>query len=1293
MRFGSFPHLVVVLLLWGPGSLRGNQISDLWVERFSLEEGLSQVTIQAIAQDRLGFLWFGTADGLNRFDGYRFKVFKVDRDNPCSLPSNNIYSLFTDSDGVLWVGARGGGLSYYDEDTGCFQKSYLGGEDGGRNQWIFSVVEDENRGLWVGSDVGLHYLAEDQRPGGEFVTFAADPNDPKKLPNPLVTHVLPLKNGKLLVGSYGGLSLFDPKTGESKSWNAENAALNHDHVWKMYMDDQGMVWVGTRGGLILFEPKSETFLPIEFEPLLNHAFIWDITADSQGRLWIGAAQGLFIYYPKTGACHRFQHNLVDGHSLSQNIIIEIFEDRAGIMWLGTYAEGLNKYNPSRGMFNHIRFLPGTNTPFKAHITAITDDSRGLLWTGTFGDGLYSLDMEKGETRNYRQEQSKVHSNSVVCLMEDRENRLWAGTSEDGLALYKPEEDRFIDYSHLVDGRIYQMLEDQESHMWLGDRTGLKKVDPDTGEVLDYAFGDNIISLYQLKDGRLCLGSLKTGFFLFNPTTGEREHYKNDPEDPKSLAYNRVNVFFEDAGDQLWLGLYGGGLNRLNLKSGEMVRFGVKEGLPNEVIYGILEGEQGMLWMSTNMGISRLNTETEVFENYNFRDGLQSNEFNTGAFHKTRNGKLAFGGVNGVNLFYPSDIRHDETPPHLVISELYLFNRAQEPGMKDSILDRPMPYVKSLVFDYPDDVISFEFTALNYADPNSNKYAYKMEGMDDDWIYTTGAKRFAVYTNPPPGNYVFRVKGANKDGVWSEKSTSVRINVLPPPWLTTWALTIYGVIFISFFYLYLLGQKKKLEHERELNERLENEVAMRTAELASQNRVLEEQYREKVALERIVRAINTEVSLEDVIRVVMEQGEHIFPETDVSFFLVYNENRSQFQVKAIHGGAEGMAGVGAIISRKKLLGQYVSNFKVLGEGVTLGNHFREMVHDDTFGDLTMPASVLCLVLGRPAQGVLIFGSTEDPEAFGHLDSNTIVRFREHAENAFSRARELEELIQTQQNLTEAAHAAGMAENAENVLHNIGNILNSARISGHLVQETLGDNRWLSSLKRLLKLLESYEDNLSALFTEDRAANLLPVLKKTVHGLEGQLMAGRKESKRLLEQAGSAVEVLGEQRKHAGLQNALLEAVDLNTLVQRTLKQEMRTLNDIGAQMTFQLQTLPMLMVDRTKLMRVFYFLFKNACQAMTAQHGFSGGILTITSEIKGDSALICFKDNGIGLETSQLDKVFAPGKGCGEKMKSYGLHYCANIMKQMHGAIEITSDGPGLGASVCLRLPVISTSPD
>jgi len=689
-----------------------------------------------------------------------------------------------------------------------------------------------------------------------------------------------------------------------------------------------------------------------------------------------------------------------------------------------------------------------------------------------------------------------------------------------------------------------------------------------------------------------------------------------------------------------------------------------------------------------MGVSRFNPKTGVFKNFNFLDGLQSNEFNMGSFCKTRSGALALGGVNGLNVFKPNQIIADATVPNVVINELYLYNQVQSPSAENSPLHSPMVTADRVVFNYPDDVITFEFAALHYVNPGNNRYAYKMEGLDKTWVYTNASKRFATYTNPPAGDYVFRVKGSNQDGVWNEEGAGVKVKVHPPPWWSPLAMVLYCIGFVGIIWFFVRGQRQKLTHERELNERLEGEVLSRTRQLALKNATLEDQFREMEALEEIARAINNETGLDDVIRVVLEQGQNIITDADNGFFLAYEDDRSQYHVTAISGTGLGQDQLGIVLPRQQLLERYISRFQVLEEGISLANSFHEMIVDDSLSKLVIPKALLCLVLGRPAQGVLAFGSLENPNAFNNLDTQTLVRFKEHAENAFGRARELEELVRTQQELTESAHAAGMAENAENVLHNIGNILNSVRISGHLIEEVLGDKRWLGYLKKVVAFLDGYGGDLAEVAREERARHLFPMLQRTALELENQFSTGHLEGKRLLEQVQNVVTVLSEQREHVGLSDALLESVDLNELVHNVLKREMRTIKEMNMSVEYDFQGAFHIRIDRTKIIRVIYFLFKNACKALSLQHQGQRGFLRISTKMDGHMVCLGFEDNGIGMSQDQVNNVFAARTGGAEKVKSYGLHYCANIMRQMNGTIEISSPGPGKGAAAMLKFPVL-----
>jgi diguanylate cyclase (GGDEF)-like protein len=788
---------------------------NLRFERLSLEQGLSQSHVNCILQDRHGFLWLGTQDGLNRYDGYRFRVFKHDAREPGSLASNTVWALFEDKDGALWVGTDGAGLSRLDRKTSEFTRYPARPNDprGLSSNRIRYLMEDRDGALWIATDGGG--LARLDSARVNFTTYRTNPSDPGSLSDDRVRHVYQDRDGVLWVGTYqGGLNRFEGGRRFTRFRKGpEPGSLPNDRVRAILQDRSGALWVGTDGGLSEWRPESQRFVSHE-------------------------------------------HSDTDRTSLSDNRVLALYQDGGGVFWVGTQGGGLNKWNTATGSFALVRSDPASPKSLLSNrITSFASGPDGVLWVGT-SEGLTRMDRRTGDFRSYRNDPRDPRSLSdshVMSLLVDEKGRLWVGTFEGGLNLLESATGRFRhfmpdpkDPASLIGPGISALLEDHEGRLWVGVfRGGLDQFDPETGKAVHYRSApgdptslssDSIISLSEGRAGQIWVGTDGAGINRFDPASGKATRYRSEAGNPTSLSSDAIFVIHEDRQGDLWMGTQGGGLNRWRAKdraAGQAVftRYTEREGLANDTVYGLLEEDSGTLWLSTNRGLSRLDPETGSFRNFDATHGLQSDEFNFGAYHQAPTGEMFFGGIDGFNSFVPSRVRRNEYVPPVVLTSIQKLNREVRPG-------QDLADVRDLTLDYRDYVVSFEYAALDFAAPERNRYAYKLEGLDRDWV-AAGSSRRASYTNLRPGHYVFRVKASNGDGVWNEDGLAVRIDVEPPPWRSAWAYAAYALLAAGAFRLYARSQEQKRRREVEYSHRLKLQVEDRTAELAQRNQELEQ----------------------------------------------------------------------------------------------------------------------------------------------------------------------------------------------------------------------------------------------------------------------------------------------------------------------------------------------------------------------------------------------------------------------------------------------------------------------
>lgn len=828
-------------LLWPQMQSQGIKFKHI-----TQDQGLSQNSVFCILQDSKGFMWFGTQDGLNKYDGYNFKVYRPDPENPFSLSENNITALCEDRDGNLWIGTISGGLNKFDREKETFihYRNIPGDLTSLAIDFISVICEDRLGNLWIGTPGGG---LDKFNPGtGAFVHYRYREDDPGSLSSNVINTLCKDSAGLLWVGTgNNGLNEFDPRTGTSKHYRADPAdphKLNSDTITSLCEDHDHKLWVGTNNGLHRLDRQTGTFTRFISDPdepfSLSHNNILSLYEDHSGVLWVGTIEGLNRLDREKAQFIRYRYDANDPTALSHDTILSIYENRSGILWVGTSGGGLNKFDRQGNAFVTYRADPDKPDSISHDfVYSFYEDLDGILWIGAFGGGLNRMDPKTGKTTVYRNIPNvpgSLSTDYIFCVLVDRGGIVWIGTQGAGLDRWVPGTGTFIhyrnipqDHTSLSNNTVRVLYDDRDGVLWLGTfGGGLNRLDRETGKFSTLrnipgdptSLGDNNIrSLYEDRQGTLWIGTNNSGLNKFDRQTEKFTRYTRGLNDPTSLANNIIGVIYEDRAGNLWIGTLGGGLNLMDRDTGTFTHFREKHGLPNDVVYGILEDDHGFLWLSTNMGISRFDPRARTFKNYNVRDGLQSNEFNGGAFYKGRDGRMYFGGVKGFNAFYPHQITDNPHVPAIVLTDFLVFNRPAAVG-PGAPLQMQISEAREIKLSYKENAFSFEFVALDFTIPEKNRYAYRLEGFDIDWVYTTSDKRFAAYTNLSPGEYIFRVKGSNNDGVWNEAGTSIKIIIKPPVWRTWWfqllvALAVLGMGAGVYRYrMKGLSQKTRLQTE-------------------------------------------------------------------------------------------------------------------------------------------------------------------------------------------------------------------------------------------------------------------------------------------------------------------------------------------------------------------------------------------------------------------------------------------------------------------------------------------------
>ena len=801
-------------LLLGSRCLAGAPVD---FERISLAQGLSQSVIESIVQDRKGFLWFATEDGLNRYDGYGFTVYRYQAGNERSLSYNDIKTLHEDRAGLLWVGTFEGGLNRFDPATGTFTR-YRNDPSNPASlaaNTVRAVLEDRAGNLWIGTQGGG--LERLDRATGTFAHHRFDPARESSLPHDDVRAILEDGGGALWIGTYGGgLARYDREEGTFTRYRSDPAdpgSLSHDLVTALFEDRRGTLWVGTYGGGVnAFDRETGRFRRYRAAGgrTLPSDLVRALFEGDSGALWIATdGGGLARLDRETGLVERWRNDPLSPLSLSTDRVWSLLEDSSGILWIGTYGGGLNKLAVRRKRFAHFRNEPGNRNSINHNIVwSIHEDRDEVLWIGTDAGGLNRLNRRTGEARFFvhdpRDPRSLSHD-AVRVVFGDRSGVLWLGTNGGGLNRFDRATETFQRFRHdparadsLAHDEIRTIHEDREGNLWVGTYGGgLDLLDRRTGRFLHHRHdpatprslpSDFVRAIFEDSEGTLWIGTNGGGLARFDRATGGFTAFRANAADPGSLSNDVVFAILEGRTGALWLATFGGGLNRLDRATGRFTRFTEADGLASDSTYGFLEDETGRLWISSTRGLSCFDPRTSSFHNYDTRDGLQSNEFNGGSVFRSSRGEMFFGGINGFNAFFPAEIVLDRKPPTVVLTDLMLFNRPVRVGEAVRgrvILERPLAYTDAVTLSWRDDVAAVEFAALHYAAPEKNRYAYRLEGFSDIWIPARADRRVATFTGLPPGRYVLRVKAANADGVWNKDGTALRITVTPPAWATWW----------------------------------------------------------------------------------------------------------------------------------------------------------------------------------------------------------------------------------------------------------------------------------------------------------------------------------------------------------------------------------------------------------------------------------------------------------------------------------------------------------------------------
>lgn len=784
----------------------------------SVEQGLSQLSVMAIYQDREGFMWFGTRNGLNRYDGYRFQIFRESGKDTAPISHNHINCITGDKNGNVWVGTSGG-LCRFDPVTNGFTKFFYSENDSaaidGNN--IVALLSDSEGRFWVVTDNGLNYYDFDS---SRFIRESID----GMLNANRIYALAEGEKGELWLGTTSGLIVFNTKTRQTRMFRQDplnKRTISQNRISALFRDSSGNIWVGTyQQGVCLYDRDRDCFIRYSTTDGLNDNNIRCFAEDSQGNLLIGTFDGLSAFNPANKHFSSIYGSKNGKRSAGHFSVYSILCDRAGTVWIGTYSGGICYYSPYNQRFRF--YDPGMNNQTVFGIIGPMVEHPDGLWIGTEGGGLLYFDKWK-ETYTYFHLPGALPGaygqNIVKSLLQDGD-KLLVGTTRQSIANFDMKRMKFDSTIFPPWSNYYYMLyKDKKSRLWIGGTAGEQS--------LGYITSDgHFVHPVSLKSGQLfippnvrCMveddrggfffGSWDQGLFYYDEPQQTVYNWTFSPGDTTGLPYHAVSSLCKTRKGDIWIGTFGGGLCLFRPNSMDFEVYNERNGLPNATVCKILEDLNGRLWISTLSGISELNLSSGRFTNYGYDNGVGIPEFTLGSGIVTSGNEVFFGGNNGFVSFHPENITTNKYIPPVVITELMVNN------LPFPILPQQVIYLK-----HNQSNLSISFSALNFIYPNQNQYAYKLEGFDRDWN-VVGNRRTAYYTNIPPGQYIFRVKGSNNDGVWNEEGTSLLLFIARPWWNTWWAWSFYVLVALSVIATVL--------HYSRLKNRLENNIRIKQME--------------------------------------------------------------------------------------------------------------------------------------------------------------------------------------------------------------------------------------------------------------------------------------------------------------------------------------------------------------------------------------------------------------------------------------------------------------------------------
>ena len=823
---------------------------DYLFHQLKIEDGLSQSTVLSSLQDKEGYLWFATRSGLNRYDGYRFVVFLNDPKDSTSISDDAVNTLFEDKDGILWVGTLNGNINKYDRLTDNFRSKSISSISKkiplqtdefyeyplsfsrNQNTSITTITEDKDGHLWIGT-WGDGILVIDKN----FKMINHLYASPSGLRTNRIMDLLFDDSGKLWIATFGGglsrLSIFSNNSGvrykfENFPIKKGTYTLNDSKLIKLFQDSDKNLWIGSYYAGVSFIDKHQlndspdriiiknlsTKISSDYSSANT---IMSIAEDQSKYIWFGTfGDGLIRYDKQRNEQLHFYNDPLNSNSLGDNVVLSLCVDKSGIIWAGSHlGAGITKVQINNAMFHHVKHITGNENSLNDNVVwALFQDSENNLWIGTYKGGLNKFNPSTKKFSFFKKtsNQNSISSNHIRSINEDSYGNLWIGTYEGGLNILNKKTNQIKVYKNIPSNtlslggnQVQDIFFESDSVCWLGVFGGglnkvefkenpfnanlkfirYKNISNDTNSISD----NRVYKIFKSKKGTYWIGTFGGGLNSFDPNSGKFTRYVSESRSGENIDIKNLMTVMEDSDGLLWLGSYGGGLTSFDTRTQKFIRYSIKEGLTSGVVYGILEDKNKNLWISTDNGLFKFNLRTNEIKRFDLQDGLQSLEFSGGAYLKNNKNEMFFGGINGYNYFYPQQIKSRSYVPQIVITSIKIFN--------EPLKGEP----SEIVLDHKKNFLSFEFSSLDYSDPQDNLYSYKLDGLQEEWQYTNASSRVANYTNLSPGTYIFKVRGSNSDGVWNNNFASVKIIILAPFWQKWWFIA-FSLIIIAFLLYYI-----------------------------------------------------------------------------------------------------------------------------------------------------------------------------------------------------------------------------------------------------------------------------------------------------------------------------------------------------------------------------------------------------------------------------------------------------------------------------------------------------------